>query len=231
MRNFERNSRHDIRSFRLRPIVNVNPGSEHDQSEWRIMTDWTLHLTIAEALLETGRLRLEPLVESHAVELFELYSDSRMYTYVPQDPPASESALKARYRFLSGRRSPDGTEGWFNWAIREKTHHKCIGSVQLTLRKDGRAQIAYEIGVPYWRQGYATEACMCVIAAAFETGISEVWAELDSRNIASIRLLGRLGFRRGAFKANADFFKGNPSDEWTYTLRSPRRSDRNCLLA
>ncbi len=168
--------------------------------------------------METDRLRLEPLIEAHAAELFDLYSDQRMYAFIPQEPPASLAALAARFRFLQARRSPSGDEDWWNWAIRLKSTSACIGCVQVTLERDGRAQLAYDIGVPYWRQGFATEACRSVIDTLFSGGIDEVWAELDSRNLPSIRLLERLGFARGALKRDADFFKGAASDEWTYTL-------------
>lgn len=177
-------------------------------------------MSIGETTFETNRLRLEPLREAHAVELFDLYSDPRMYEFIPQDPPASPALLTERFHRLESRQSPDGREHWLNWAVRSKSGNACIGCVQVTLR-DGRAQLAYEIGVRYWRQEYATEACRRIIRALFDDGVVEVWAELDTRNAASYRLLERLGFQRGALKWNADFFKGSTSDEWTYTLARP----------
>ena len=175
-------------------------------------------MTLGETVFETTRFRLEPLRESHAAELFELYSDPAMFRFVPQDPPESLAKLAERYKFLETRSSPDGEEEWLNWAVRLKGEDACVGTVQVTLGRDGRAQLAYEIGTPYWRRGFATEACARVIEALFEGGASEVRAELDSRNEASIALLERLGFRRGALKKSADHFKGSDSDEWTYTL-------------
>jgi ribosomal-protein-alanine N-acetyltransferase len=167
---------------------------------------------------DTERLRLEPLCELHAAELFTILSEPRMYRFVPQDPPVSLAILARRFALLETRRSPDGTEAWLNWVLRSKPDGVCLGSVQVTVRRDGRAQLAYDLGVPYWGQGFATEACRCVIKALFEDGIAEVWAELDTRNEASQRLLERLGFRRGALRRNADVFKGADSDEWTYSL-------------
>ena len=169
-------------------------------------------------ILETERLRLEPLRESHAGELFELLSDDRMYSFVPQQPPPTLAALAARYQHLETRRSPPGDEDWLNWVVRSKASSACLGSVQVTIRHDGRAQLAYEIGAPYWRRGFATEACDRVVQTLFDHGIREIWAELDTRNLASIRLLERLGFLRGTLRRNADFFKGSSSDEWTYSL-------------
>ena len=178
-------------------------------------------MSLGETVFETERLRLEPIRESHAAEMFELLSDPAMYRFVPQDPPESIEALAARYHRLETRCSPDGEEAWLNWVARLRDTNVCIGIVQVTLLKDGRAQLAYEVGVPYWRRGFATETCSRVIQALFDQGATEVRAELDTRNEASIALLERLGFRRGALQKNADQFKGSESDEWTYTLPRP----------
>lgn len=176
---------------------------------------------------ETERLVLEPLRETHAAELFGVYSDPAMYSFIPQEPPPSLEALASRYRLLETRRSPDEAEQWLNWVVRLKSTRSCIGSVQITLSQDGRAQLAYDIGVPYWRQGYGTEACARVIEALFAIGVTEFSAELDTRNTASIRLLERLGFERSALKRDADFFKGASSDEWTFSLKRHPPSEKS----
>lgn len=171
---------------------------------------------------ETERLLLEPLRPDHAAELFELLSDERLYRHIPQDPPATLEALTERYRRLESRRSPDGEQLWLNWAVRVKSDRRCVGRIEVTVRPDASALLAYEIGPASWRQGIATEACRRVIRALFEDGgVTEVRAEVDTRNLPSIRLLERLGFERGAFRANADFFKGRASDEWSYRLPRP----------
>lgn len=175
-------------------------------------------MSLGETVFETERLRLEPLRESHAAELFDLLSDHRMYQFVPQEPPESLAWLAARYKRLESRRSAEGDEAWLNWVARAKSDGACVGVIQVTLPRDSRAQLAYEIGVAHWRRGFATEACSRVIRALFEQGATEVWAELDTRNMASFRLLERLGFQRGALRRKADPFKGSDSDEWTYSL-------------
>ncbi len=175
-------------------------------------------MPIGEKYYDTERLWLEPLVAGHAAELFEIYSDYRMYSFIPQEPPLTVEALAERFRFLEARQSPDGAEGWFNWAVRQKEGRQCLGVVQVTLEADGRALMAYEFGVQFWRHGFATEACQRVIEALFTAGVPEVRAECDTRNLASMKLLERLGFKRGEMKVNADFFKGASSDEYCYVL-------------
>lgn len=96
-----------------------------------------------------------------------------------------------------------------------------MGTVQATLTARGTAEIAYELGPLFWGQGYATEACRRMLLLLFTgCGVSEASAQVDTRNAASIALLERLGFTQAGFQSQADFFKGHPSDEYTYRLLS-----------
>jgi RimJ/RimL family protein N-acetyltransferase len=175
-----------------------------------------------EAVLETERLRLEPLSRAHAAELFPVLADPRLYRFIPRDPPPSLASLEDRFQRLETRASPRGDEDWLNWVVRAKQDEQCIGRVEVTLRHaDRSAYLAYELGTASWGQGLATEACRRVLATLWsDYGVSMVVAEVDTRNAASIRLLERLGFARGALRTNADFFKGESSDELTFTLAS-----------
>jgi ribosomal-protein-alanine N-acetyltransferase len=169
--------------------------------------------------LETDRLILEPLRAEHACRLFDALSDPRIYTFIPQDPPASMLALENRYRQLENRRSPAGDEVWLNWAIRLKQPAQYIGTVQATLRQSGSSLLAYEFSPDFWGHGYATESCFRVIESLFaDYAVVEVVAEVDTRNARSCNLLARLSFERVSTRKDADFFKGAPSDEHTYRL-------------
>jgi ribosomal-protein-alanine N-acetyltransferase len=169
--------------------------------------------------LETDRLILEPLRREHARRLFHALSDTRIYIFIPQDPPASLLALENRYRHLESRKSPSGDEAWLNWAIRLKQEGEYIGTVQATVHRDQSSLLAYELSTDFWGNGYATESCARVIESLFtDYDVMEIIAEVDTRNAASCRLLERLSFERVSERAGADFFKGERSDEYTYKL-------------
>jgi len=167
--------------------------------------------------LSAPGLVLEPLTAAQAEELFPYLQHPALYTYIPHDPPPSLKALRARYARLESRRSPNGDELWLNWVVRRDG--KAIGTVQATCRSDGVAYIAYEIFVPFQCQGLATKAVAAMVdhvrAAA---GMTTAKALVDTRNIASIRLLESLGFSRVCLIEKADHFKGARSDEYEYAL-------------
>ena len=178
-----------------------------------------LDLVQGDAVLETARLRLEPLTPHHAPQLFRVLSDRRIYTYIPEEPPPDRAALTRRYQRLATRRSPEGDELWLNWAIYRQQERDYIGVVQATVTADQPAYLAYLLAPAFWGQGYAREACTRVLTLLFGAyRVAAVRAEVDTRNQASWMLLERLGFIRTALRPAADYFKGSSSDEYSYDL-------------
>jgi RimJ/RimL family protein N-acetyltransferase len=172
-----------------------------------------------ETVFETPRLFLEPLCQQHAHGLFVALSDPRLYSFIPQNPPASLSDLQTRYKVLEKRYSPAGKELWLNWAIKIRDRDSYIGTVQATIYLNRIARLAYMLSADFWGKGYATEACLKVIEVLFSNNeVNQIIAEVDTRNEASYRLLERLSFERVRVCKRADFFKGRYSDEYVYTL-------------
>jgi ribosomal-protein-alanine N-acetyltransferase len=59
-----------------------------------------------------------------------------------------------------------------------------------------RAELGYWIGVPYWGQGFATEAARAVVEFGFTTlGLHRIHASLFAGNSASGRVLEKIGMR------------------------------------
>lgn len=172
-----------------------------------------------ESVFETPRLLLEPLCQQHAHCLFAALSDPRLYSFIPQNPPASLSDLQTRYKVLEKRYSPARKELWLNWAIKIRGGDSYIGTVQATVTLDRVAQLAYMLSADFWGKGYATEACLKIIEVLFANNeVDQITAAVDTRNEASYRLLERLAFERVRILKRVDFFKGRYSDEYVYTL-------------
>jgi ribosomal-protein-alanine N-acetyltransferase len=151
--------------------------------------------------------------------MFEGLVDPVNYRFIPQEPPTTLDDLTTRYRQLESRRSPDGTEGWLNWAL-IGLDGKAHGYVQATIHLNSKeAWIAYFVFSPSQRLGYAREALGRLLPALREAyGIFRFNAEIDTRNVASIRLVESLGFVLNKHVKNADEFKGAVSDEYHYSL-------------
>ena len=139
-------------------------------------------------VLNTKRLRLEPLDAAHAADLFEPLRDVRLYRYYAGQPPKTVEELRVRFTLLATRRSPDGSETWLNWVARLHDG-EVVGRMQATIRS-GYALIGYDVFVPHWRRGYGKEAVSAVLEFLEEQcEVKLVRAIVDSENEASIGLL------------------------------------------
>ena len=170
------------------------------------------------ANLFSERLRIEPIRSAHAERVFSSLQDPAIYTYLPDDPPTA-GVLQKRYDYWEKGRSPDGKELWLNWVGFLRDSMTPVGTFQATLPKGKAGAFAYVVFPLFWRQGYAREMAACVITHLFEAHrIPSLYAEIDTRNTGSIRLVESLGLTRIATIQGADFFKGASSDEYTYSV-------------
>ena len=142
----------------------------------------------------TPTLTLEPLLASHAGEMFELLSDPAIYQYLDYTAPVSVEYLRGIYQRWEARRSPDASEAWLNWVVRLRDQ-PLAGYVQATVASNRSAHVAYILASKYWGCGYArlsVEAMLEHLASAY--AVDRYLATVEVGNQRSIRLLERLGF-------------------------------------
>ena len=72
-----------------------------------------------------------------------------------------------------------------------------LGSISLHIRQQhARAEVGWWIGVPYWNQGYCTEAARALLHYGFETlGLNRIQGRHLARNPASGRVMIKIGMR------------------------------------
>jgi len=136
---------------------------------------------------------LEPQIELHAHEMFEVLSDPAIYEF-ENEPPPSKAWLKQRYSRLESRGSIDGTEKWLNWVIR-LPNAKLAGYVQATVLPSGSSYVAYELASRHWRKGIGTSAVQAVLEELNSIyGVHTFVAVLKAANYRSLGLLRSIGF-------------------------------------
>lgn len=139
---------------------------------------------------------MRPLAANHADALFPILRDVHLWRFVEQGPPKTLAGLRERYSRLENRRSPDGGELWLNWALERREDDQPVGFVQATVPiSRSHADIAYVLGRSFWGRGLATDAVGAMLDfLRSELHVHTVRASVDSRNLASVRLLERLAF-------------------------------------
>jgi|GEM_PF-5563852 len=137
---------------------------------------------------------LEALVPGHAEEMFGGLRDERAYAFIPDEPPVDVAALRARYEHLATGGAGDGSELWFNWVIRDGEGRAC-GYVQATCREE-EAIVGYHVFPAFWGQGVGTGAVRLMLERVFvRPEVMVARGTVDPRNVVSIALLRKVGFR------------------------------------
>ena len=152
----------------------------------------------SELVLETQRLVLRPWRVTEAAVQRELWLERD-----PRVPP---------HRRIDAAGHPTLTD--FEESIRDAAPAEVVAGIGLLAieRKDvgdavgycglvdsdaggpGEAELAYELLSRVWGHGYATEAASAILDQARKSGHERVWATVWDWNIASRRVLAKLGF-------------------------------------
>jgi RimJ/RimL family protein N-acetyltransferase len=135
----------------------------------------------------TERLDVEALTVDHAAELAPLLNDLALHEFTggaPLDP----GALAVRYALLASRRSPDGSQVWGNWVIREHGSGAAAGTLQATMPAAGPgagpAEVAWVVARRYQGQGYAKEGARSLVARLCRAGWTVI-AHIHPGHLAS----------------------------------------------
>jgi RimJ/RimL family protein N-acetyltransferase len=142
--------------------------------------------------LRTERLLMRaPVMEDAAAiqELVSAWEIARATLHIPHPYPenGAEEWLK---------RSEDNlSRGIYTFGLTLKSDGSYIGTMGLHVDDvHQHAEVGYWIGVPYWNQGYATEALTRLIQFGFKTvGLQRIFAQYFADNPASRRVMEKSG--------------------------------------
>jgi len=146
--------------------------------------------------IETPRLTLEPLRVEHAGEMHPVLDDPALHAYIGGEPPTADQ-LRRRYAIQASGHSPDHSQGWLNWIVRERETGAATGTVQATLTRPAdsrlRAEVAWVIGAAHQRRGYAREAAGAMVQWLRGHGAETITAHIHPEHRASIAVAAHLG--------------------------------------
>jgi RimJ/RimL family protein N-acetyltransferase len=140
-------------------------------------------------VLETERLVLRRPTLADVKAMARLANDRRVAQNTSRLPhPYTVSDAETFVQFVQQQARDT------NFAITRKGD--LVGTIGIDLGTPDVPEIGYWLGVPYWGQGYATEAARAVIDYAFEKfGSAELRAGARVVNAASRRVLEKCGFQ------------------------------------
>jgi RimJ/RimL family protein N-acetyltransferase len=140
-------------------------------------------------LIHTQRLSMQLRDECDAEWNHELLGEHEGGT--------TESVQDVRLR-LAEQRIHAASNGIGLLTIRRRTDDEPLGYCGLIVGRCSldEPEIAYELLKRFHGCGYATEAALAVMEAAFATGRNRIWSTVGAWNKPSLRVLHKLGFQR-----------------------------------
>lgn len=149
--------------------------------------------------LYTERLLLRPLKVTDAPIVQNLAGKREIAETTIAIPHPYEDGMAEEWIKSHQKINDQSREYPFAITIKEgRTKGALIGIVAIIPRRPHKkAEIGYWIGLPYWSQGYCTEAAARIVAFGFEEfEYQRMYAHCFSRNIASARVLEKIGMTR-----------------------------------
>lgn len=161
--------------------------------------------------LETDRLWLRYATQEDAEAVFAVFSDPKVTQFHDLDTFTQlDEAVSLIERWARGFKS-----GYrIRWGIACKHDNYLIGSCGFRWDKEANAAVVgYELASHFWRQGIMSEALYAILQYEFRhRGAELIFAQIMFENIASRRLLEKLGFQSQGILKEHGFWKGEYHD-------------------
>lgn len=169
-------------------------------------------------LLESDRLILRLVEETDLPALLEVHALDEVTRFLPYATWTSLADARAWFERVSRLH---GESSAMHFVIVEKQSGVALGTCLLFHfdETSARAEVGYVLGRRHWGCGYMQEALSLLFAFAFDDlSLRRLEAEVDPRNLASDRLLLRLGFTREGVLRERWVTKGEVKDANIYGL-------------
>ena len=144
-------------------------------------------------VLETKRLILRRFVDADIEDMFLIYSDEKVNTFLPWFPLQTVEETRD---YLHNQIYPEyEKESAYHYAVVHKQINQVIGYVSLcgiNVEK-GCGELGYGLRQEFWNQGITTEACKAVLERLEKNDFRFITATHDVNNPASGQVMEKLG--------------------------------------
>ncbi len=145
---------------------------------------------------ETERLLLRPTIEKDSDLIFKLLNTPKWLTYIGD---RNIGSLEDAKKYIKAKMLPQLERlGYGNYTVIRKSDGSKLGSCGIYDRKGVTGvDIGFAFLPEYEKKGYGFEAASKIMTVAFsEFGINRIQAYTSKNNIASQRLLEKLGLKQ-----------------------------------
>ncbi|WP_216663637.1 MULTISPECIES: GNAT family N-acetyltransferase [unclassified Lentimicrobium] len=167
--------------------------------------------------IHSSRLLLREIESSDTSAIFMYRSDAQTNQYQGWIPEKLEEVNDFIEHKIAKEFNRLGT--WFQLAIVLKESNKLIGDLGMHFLENDAVELGATIAQDYHGKGYATEALKGVINYLFnKVDKQKIKASVDPRNLASIAMIEKLGFKKEAHYRKSFFLREEWVDDVIYGL-------------
>lgn len=181
--------------------------------------------------IKTARLVLRELISADIETLQNIYGDYESRPFEPLDAAARPETEKLLYEMLDEQ--GELVRGAVTLGITNRQWKSLIGTISLRIQDqiNRGASIGYIITKAERHHGYATEAARAVIEAAFsKLRLHRIWADCDTRNVASYKVMEKIGMRREGLLRKNVLQGGSWRDSYLYAIVSDETETSQCCF-
>jgi RimJ/RimL family protein N-acetyltransferase len=170
--------------------------------------------------IETERLLLRPFVAEDFDAVFAMQSRPDVARYLYWDARTVDEVRAALEKKVTSTAIRSEGDALFLAAVLRSTG-ELVGDVVLfwLSQEHSTAEIGFIVHPDHQGHGYATEAARPLLKLAFEdVQLHRVIGRVEPRNVASARVLEKLGMRQEAHLIENEFVKGEWQSELVYAM-------------
>lgn len=144
--------------------------------------------------LLTDRLKLRPYRPDDVAAMFAVFGDPEVMRYSQSGADPTVEATSIRIQKLIEHQV---RFGFSLWVAEDRSSGEILGDCGLKQLEEGPAiEVGYRFARSSWGRGYATEAAAASVHYGFTTlGLERIVAVVEPPNVASLRVLEKVGLR------------------------------------
>lgn len=165
--------------------------------------------------IRTKRLLLRPLSVTDLLTTHEYASNKDLCKYMIFLP---NETIDETLEFLQAAQNEwtKQSPSYYEFAVCLNGKH--IGAVSLGIENETNGEIGWIISEKFCRKGYCTEAALALVCFAKQLGLKLLKAHCDTRNVASYRVMEKLGMHRVGENSREYLDERGVAREYEYSM-------------
>ena len=141
---------------------------------------------------KTERLDIRPVTEADLASVFEIHRQDEVNQFLPYETWQDMQDAQAWYEVVKERRDSDSAEQFVLFHGAQLVGSMIFFSYNPNQRE---CELGYVLNKPFWGQGFMLEALHEMLPSVAKLlNLEHFVATIEAENIASIKLLSRIGF-------------------------------------